>query len=238
MVVLDPITHTYLDADNIQYQSVTRYINNFVPQFDFENKSKQYASKYGMDVEDVRASWKQKNKQSTDFGTLVHEQIEYRLLNKTTLEDAKLDKCVKYIAEEVENNFPEGDYLLEHTLWNKDYKIAGTADLIVDNKKEFSVVDFKTNKQIKYTNDFEEKNLLKPIDHLPNGEYFKYSLQLSFYAYLYKLHTNKIPNRLCFYWLKRKNNNYDDLSNSKWIRYNVPYLEEEIKSILNYEQKN
>lgn len=238
MVILDPTTHIYLDADNNQYQSVTRFINKFVPQFDFDNKSKQYATKYGMDVEEVRDSWRQKNKQSTDFGSMVHEHIEYRLSNKKTKQDLLLEDTVESISGEIEKCFNHGDYLLEHTLWDEKYKIAGTADLIVDSEDDFSIVDFKTNKQIKYTNDFEDKHLLKPVNHLPNSEYFKYALQLSFYAYLYKLRTSKKVNRLCFYWLKRQNNSYDNLKNSKWIRFNVPYLEEEVKTLLNHEEEN
>jgi len=233
MVILDPITHIYLDADNNQYESVTRFINKFVPEFDFEGKSKKYAAKYGMDVEEVRESWKQKNKQSTDFGTLIHEQIENRLHKK----ESKYSRVIEDIAFEIEDNF-EGEYLLEHTLWDVKSKIAGTSDLIVDADSTFSIVDFKTNKQIKYTNDFEDKFLLKPINHLPNSEYFKYALQLSFYSYLYSINTGKMPNRLCFYWLKRKNNSYTNLDTATWVRYNVPYLKEEVEKLLTYAKKN
>lgn len=233
MVVLDPTTHVYLDADNVQYESVTRFINKFVPQFDFEGKSKKYAAKYGLDVEEVRESWRGKNKQSTDFGTLIHEQIEDRLRNKSS----KCENVIESISKEIEETF-EGEYLLEHTLWNVKNKIAGTSDLIINGDTTFSIVDFKTNKQIKFTNDYEEKFLLKPIDHLPNSEYFKYALQLSFYAYLYNLSTGKVPYRLCFYWLKRKNNSYEKLKDSTWTRYNVPYLKEEVEKILEYAKKS
>ena len=233
MVILDPINHVYLDADNNQYESVTRFINKFVPQFDFDNKSKKYAAKYGMDVEEVRESWRQKNKQSTDFGTLIHEQIENRLYKK----ELDYSRIIEDIAFEIEDNF-EGEYLLEHTLWDTKHKIAGTSDLIVDNGNIFSIVDFKTNKQIKYTNDFEDKFLLKPVNHLPNSEYFKYALQLSFYSYLYSKTSGKVLDRSCFYWLKRKNNSYEDFDKAIWVRYNVPYLKEEVEKLLEYAKKN
>jgi ATP-dependent exoDNAse (exonuclease V) beta subunit len=236
MVVLDPTTHTYIDSDNITYQSVTRFINQFVPEFDFDNKSKQYAAKYGLDVEEVRSSWRLKNKQSTDFGTLIHEEIENKLLGQVKDKDLKFKETIIQIADKVEQEFPTGEYLHEHAVWDVEYKIAGTSDLIINEGKTFSIVDFKTNKQIKYTNDYESKFLLKPINHLPNGEYFKYALQLSFYALLYKQTSKLTPNRLCFYWLKRKKGSYEDLTNSEWVRYNVPYLEEEVKTLLDYER--
>ena len=235
MVTLDHTTHTYTDSDQNEYQSVTRFINKFVPEFDFDNKSKQYASKYGLEVEDVRAAWRHKNKQSTDFGTLIHEEIENKLLNKKKDKDLKFKDAIVQIASQVLQDFPQGKYLHEHAVWDKEHKIAGTSDLIVKEDHCFSIVDFKTNKQIKYTNDYESKYLLKPVHHLPNGEYFKYALQLSFYAYLYK-QTNDINcNRLCFYWMKRKNNSYEDLTQCSWVRYNVPDLEEEVKMLLAHE---
>lgn len=234
MVVLDPTNHTYVDTDNNEYQSVTRFINKFVPEFDFDNKSKQYATKYGLNVEDVRASWKLKNKQSTDFGTLIHEDIENILLGNVESEDLKFKETILEITEKVKTEFPKGKYLHEHAVWDENYRIAGTSDLIIKEGKTFSIVDFKTNKQIKYYNEYEDKYLLKPVEHLPNGEYFKYALQLSFYAYLYKQQHNVIPNRLCFYWLKRKKVSYEDLNGSTWVRYNVPYLEEEVKTLLDH----
>lgn len=238
MVILDPTTHTYLDADDVQYQSVTRFINKFVPEFDFENKSKQYAAKYGLDVEEVRDSWKQKNKQSTDFGTLIHESIEYRLKNKNLPKDCNDPDVIENIASKIEEEFRPGEFLLEQIIWDKDYKLAGTSDLIIDNSDTFSIVDFKTNKQIKYTNVYEEKFLLKPVDHLPNGEYFKYALQLSFYAYMFNKKTGKTLDRLSFFWLKRKNNSYENLKDVRWVRYNVPYLKEEILDMLEYDRKS
>jgi ATP-dependent exoDNAse (exonuclease V) beta subunit len=232
-VVLEPDTHTYHDNLGRELRSVTRFINNFVPQFDFEKKSKDYASKYGMNVEEVREKWTKKNKDSTDFGTKIHSLIESSL-NKKLVEPGPFFKPVKSITDELIESF-NGKYLTETVVYDMEHLIAGTSDLIVDNEASFSVVDFKTNKQIKYTNDFEDKFLLRPISHLPNSEYFKYSLQLSFYAYFYSNYTGKAVDRLCFYWLKRtKVENYDDATGAKWVRYNVPYLKEEVKLCLEH----
>jgi ATP-dependent exoDNAse (exonuclease V) beta subunit len=232
-ITLEPASHIYSDELGQEYKSVTRFINQFVPHFDFEQKSKNYAAKYGMNVEEVRESWTQKNKDSTDFGTKIHSLIE-NYINKKTIEPSTFFIPVKNIVDELFNCF-SGIFITESVIYDSHRKIAGTSDLIVDDGSRFSIVDFKTNKQIKYTNDFEDKFLLKPISHLPNSEYFKYSLQLSFYAYFYKNITGKNVDRLCFYWLKRsKAENYTDLSRSKWLRYNVPYLKEEVESCLNH----
>ena len=233
MIIFDAEAHTYTDTIGRNYESVTRFINRFVPQFDFEDKSKKYASKYGMDVEEVRKDWKSKNKSSTDFGTKVHSLIE-EAIRDNVLVPGDFFNIVKSMYDEVQLSY-KGKYLTETIVYNTEYQIAGMSDLIIDNENSFSLIDFKTNKQIKYTNDFEDKNLLKPIKHLPNSEYFKYSLQLSFYAYFYSLQTGKQLDRLAFYWLKRKNaKDYTSLSDCSWVRYNAPYLKEEVIQCLNY----
>lgn len=232
-VVLEPISHTYSDEIGREYKSVTRFINQFVPQFDFEQKSKNYAAKYGMNVEDVREKWTKKNKDSTDFGTRIHTLIE-NSINKKSVDFGPFSKLVTLITDELVEQFT-GKFVTESVIYDPINLIAGTSDLIVDNGDSFSVVDFKTNKQIKYTNDFDDKFLLKPISHLPNSEYFKYSLQLSFYAFFYNNLTGKKIDRLCFYWLKRtKAEDYESTAGAKWVRYNVPYLKEEVTACLNH----
>lgn len=239
MVILNPTTHTYLDADNNVYKSVTTLIKEFVPHFDFEKKSKQYASKYGLDVEEVRDSWRLKNKQSTDFGTKIHKEIETLISEGSYTGEKDHKEIIESIVDTLKKNFKPGDFLLEHVVFNKEVKIAGTADVIVDRPDSFSVLDFKTNKDFKIQSMY-EKFLTGPVSHLPNGEFFKYSLQLSFYAHFYSLMTGKMVDRLCVFWLDRgKNNkNYDTVKDSKWVRYNLPYLKEEVLSCLEYAAKS
>lgn len=233
IITLDPESHTYQDELGVEYTSVTRLINKFVPSFDFEQKSKLYASKYGMDVEVVRENWTKKNRDSTDFGTKIHSFIE-TALNTKKITNNEYKKVVKGIVDMLYEGF-SGTYKTEKIISDVQRRVAGTADLIVENDTSFSIIDFKTNKQIKYTNDFEDKFLHKPLSHLPNSEYFKYSLQLSFYAFFYNNITNKQVDRLSFFWLKRSDAaNYSDLSSTKWLRYNVPYLKEEVESVLDY----
>lgn len=238
MIVLDPITHTYIDSDNNKYKSVTTLIKEFVPKFDFEAKSKSYAAKYGLNVEEVRESWRQKNVESTNFGTLIHKEIE-NLLNEGVFNGEPAHKdSIEEITGKIVKDFKPGNFLLEHIVFNTEYKIAGTADVIVDNKDTFSVLDFKTNKEFKTHNPY-DKFMLEPLSHLPNGEFFKYSLQLSFYAYFYNLQTDKKLDRLAVYWLDRSknNNSYTKLNKSKWVRYNLPYLKEEVLDCLSYNEK-
>ena len=79
----------------------------------------------------------------------------------------------------------------EELVWVDEYKVAGTADLIIEhNDYEFSVGDFKTNKSIDFCSKYGDR-LLDPVSHLSDCNYNIYSLQLSLYAYLFSLRTGK-----------------------------------------------
>jgi hypothetical protein len=110
------------------------------------------------------------------------------------------------------------------------------SDIVIHNKdkKTFNVYDFKTNKKLRYVSPFSD-NMLKPINQYPCSEFFIYSLQLSMYAYLYKLMSGLEPLRLKIFWYQREEpENYSNIK-GEWKIINVPYLEEDIIKCLYYE---
>lgn len=118
----------------------------------------------------------------------------------------------------------------ELMLWNDEYEIAGTADLIIDhNDKEFSVGDFKTNKEIKYCNEYGE-HMLNPVSHLSACNYNIYSLQLSLYAYFYHLRTGKQCRRVFLMYEQNNEWNYIPANNMQYeVLMMLKYYNEIIK---------
>lgn len=234
-VTLEKKTHTYKTDAGVKYKSVSSLIDQFVPFFDFEQKSYDYAIKYNIPVEEVRANWREKNKKSTDYGQKIHGKIEELLSEKTFVHK---DKIYNEIVQHVERLItPKTKLLTEHIIHNNEFKVAGTSDLILERKNDFDIVDFKTNKKIKFENPFDDGMLLFPLNHIPNAEYFKYSLQLSLYAYMYELMTEKQLYRMCIFWFKRKKPEDYELFEGTWVKYPLPYLREEAKTILEYGAK-
>lgn len=116
----------------------------------------------------------------------------------------------------------------EQLVWIDEYKVAGTADLIIEhNDYEFSVGDFKTNKSIDFYNKFGQR-LLNPISHLSDCNYNIYSLQLSLYAYLFSLKSGKKCRKLFLMHLK------DD----KWNYIPCNNMEYEIRMMLKWYKNN
>jgi hypothetical protein len=230
-ITLDSKTHTYSTRQGINYKSVSALIDQFVPFFDFEQKSYDYAKKYGIPVEEVRSNWREKNKNSTVFGHTIHTNIEKLITEQKT---EHKDKIYDQIIKEVNKFNTKGSQLLtEQIIYNDEYKIAGTSDLIVDRKNDFDIIDFKTNKKIKFENPFNEL-LLYPVHHLQNAEYFKYSLQLSLYALMQEKLANKKAYRLVMFWFKRKKPEDYECLEGTWLKYSIPYLKEEAEMLIEY----
>jgi hypothetical protein len=211
---------------------VSALIEQFTPFFDFEQKSYEYSLKHGIPVEEVRNNWREKNVKSTTFGKQIHSTIETLITEKAKSHDEKIyDQIIKEISR---FDVKGSKFLTEEIIYNNDHRLAGTSDLIVERKEDFDIIDFKTNKKIKFENSFEDQNLLYPVAHLKNAEFHKYALQLSLYAYMYEKLTKKRAYRLVVFWLKRKKpEDYSQLDGT-WVRYSMPYLREEAELVIEY----
>jgi hypothetical protein len=231
-ITLDHKTHTYTNRDGQKYKSVSALIEQFTPFFDFEQKSYEYSLKHGIPVEEVRNNWREKNVKSTTFGKQIHSTIETLITEKAKSHDEKIyDQIIKEISR---FDVKGSKFLTEEIIYNNDHRLAGTSDLIVERKEDFDIIDFKTNKKIKFENSFEDQNLLYPVAHLKNAEFHKYALQLSLYAYMYEKLTKKRAYRLVVFWLKRKKpEDYSQLDGT-WVRYSMPYLREEAELVIEY----
>jgi hypothetical protein len=224
--ILKKSNHTYSDAQNNEYKSISSVLSKIKPKFDLEQKAVDYAVKKNMDVKDVLLLWEEKKNTGLNFGTVIHENIESYFLNKKVLDDRYFE-IIKEIYDQV---YVDGGYN-ELICFDKNKLICGTADYVYFKSNSFVIVDFKTNLKFNFENNFENKFLLNPVEHLPNSEYFVYALQLSFYAYMISKLTGLRCDNLSVYWLKRQIDTKDKFK-AKWLRYTVPYLEKEVKDIL------
>ena len=68
--------------------------------------------------------------------------------------------------------------------------------------------------------------MLPPLNHITVSEYSGYSLQLSLYAYMQeKLTGQRVGELACFYF---------DRLQSKWHKFNTPYLKNDVERMLNW----
>ncbi len=80
-------------------------------------------------------------------------------------------------------NFEDSGVYTELLLYNHDFKIAGQADWVMKLGKHVTIRDYKTSKTIE-KKAFMDETLYHPLTHLPNANFYSYSIQLSLYGYL------------------------------------------------------
>ena len=234
--VFEEKAHTYTDpSDHFKYLSVTKWVDQFKPFFDEKAQAQKIALRTGVTVDLILQEWKEKRDNSKIFGTAIHKELEY--FHQTGKIKNKLFTPVIDNFKQLRLNLDTKTCFLEKLVFNRKLGIAGTSDVIIHNKdkKTFNVYDFKTNKKLRLHTPFKEV-LKEPLNSFPATEYFIYSLQISMYAYLYKLMSRLEPLRLKIFWYNRvEPENYNNFTGN-WEVFNTPYMEEEILKCLYYEK--
>jgi len=213
--------HSYSNArTGLKYFSVTSVINSYKEPFDVEKFSKIVAQREGVTQEEIKNKWKTIKDTACDYGTDSHKKLENYIISGgvENSNDEMVRKFVNISSIDVKKTKSET------IVFNHEYRIAGTADFIIDNGKTFDVYDLKTNKNFNSSSKY-NKFLYSPLSHLSECEYNIYSLQVSTYAFLYSNMTGKNVGNLHIYWFNRETNNF--------VRYTTPYLYTDIKNMLN-----
>lgn len=227
MVTFKEDTHQYFNEYGVEYKSGTGFLHLYDKEFDTVGVATKVAIKEGVSVDVILEKWKKNSEEACSYGTNIHLIMEnyiktgIRIPEHNLLYDSFDDITgdMRKWAKSVHS---------EKMLWNDEYQIAGTADLIIDhNKDEFSVGDFKTNKAIHFCSDWGER-MLNPISHLSSCNYNLYSLQLSLYAHMYSLLTGKRCRRIFLMHLK----------NGIWNEITANFMKYEIEVMLFHYKKN
>lgn len=232
-IIFDPASHTYTRIqDGVKFVSVTTHINKFKPKSDFEKIAEKIALRRGTAKQEVLKEWEEIKNKGLDFGNRIHQNIQNYLEGKEC--NPELIDFLKKM--QTDHKLQSKKLLSEHLVYDMQYQIAGMSDLIAEymDNNFFEVIDYKTNKKFSFgSSDWESSHFLDPVSHLPCNEYFTYALQLSMYAYIFSKMSGKKPSRLTVYWLKRKDvKNYQSFQ-GVWKKIGMPYLEDEVVSLLN-----
>jgi ATP-dependent exoDNAse (exonuclease V) beta subunit len=187
--------HRYASVVNgkeIEYTSGTTFVHKFFPEFDPDGKIlERCALREGKTPAQLKKEWDDNRDASCLFGTRVHAICEDVLLARERRFKPKDDRERGTFERgaEMANLFRQKlDVLGVEKIVFSPYlprPIAGTVDLLARSRKDGSILilDWKTNKSIDRENRW-NKFGLDPIRHVPDLNYWHYSLQLSLYQYL------------------------------------------------------
>lgn len=210
-VKLEPISHRYYSSDGDEYISVSKSLHHIEEPFNKELISYASAKKQlkielktektgiqpsedqiKMRQQILLAQWADKNKRSTDHGTLIHNTIEnYLKSGGVSCGNEELDGMARSVYETYLKEYKT--FYAEEVLYSAHFNLAGTSDFLGvrkgGKKPVIDIVDYKTNasKGIQFRSEY-GKFLLEPVSHLEHCNYIHYCLQQSIYGRMLEDH--------------------------------------------------
>jgi len=196
-IQFDEPTHVYtVQGSSKGIISCTKFLHEFFGHFDAKGTiRKMMASpkwtenkwyKPGITAKEIEEQWNANGREASGAGTAMHLAIEQFLNGSEHV-------ILPHIKETTEwryfMNFwrEHGDdlepYRTEWEVWSEDHKLAGQIDMVYRRKSDgkFLIYDWKRSKEIKTENKFQTG--LPPIQHLPDCNYWHYTLQLNVYRW-------------------------------------------------------
>lgn len=195
-ILFEPIHHTY-HFDDKKLVSATEYIKRFYKPFDSETISHVSSKSWGVKQDEVKELWSIGGKLTADFGTLIHQALEYytnyRTVGGVISESKGIEEnyalpshpILKVIVQEFDSiDTSKNKIITEALITDVKNGFCGHADRIeiIDEKKKICRIgDYKINVNAAEI-DPKRNKVLAPFDSLPASKLSKYQLQMSFYA--------------------------------------------------------
>ena len=239
LIVFDEEPHIYTitsDPDSA-YTSCTTFIHKFFGHFDADaiidkmvNSRAWSKNKYhGKTREEIKMLWEINRNEASLAGTAMHKAIEDFYNGELTLEQLKpmpnLQHFLKFYEELGDKLSP---YRSEWMIFDTDYKLAGSIDFITKNiDGSLDLWDWKRSREIKRENPWQQG--LRPVQHLPDTNYWHYSLQLNLYKTLLEKNYDVKVRNLSLVVMHPNQDSYEVIE--------VSDLTRELKLILNHRVK-
>jgi len=246
-------THVYtIDGVRAGWTSCTGFLHNFFGHFDADaviakmmKSPKWFESKYfGMTAEQIKKQWSDKGTASSVAGTRMHLDIEHfynamPAINPCTysMEDGFAGLAIdKWVPQEG----AEWDYFCEYqrkhaaalglrpfrTEWlvfDPEHKVAGSIDMVyMKPDGTLAIYDWKRVEDLKTDNKFQSG--LGPVSHLPDTNYWHYSLQLNVYRYILQKHYGYTVSDLALVVLHP--------GNSSWRVFKLNFMDDEVSEMM------
>jgi hypothetical protein len=162
---------------------------------------------YQMTKEEIRELWNQNGKNASSLGTKMHYDIECFMNQDIVDEDnqpvfATHEELLDVYQQDLDQGIPppnlseEWQFFLEYAktfpnlkpyrtewmIYDEDLKLAGSIDMVYENPDgSLMIYDWKRAKEISKTTGFKKYGKTECINHLPDTNFWHYSLQLNTY---------------------------------------------------------
>ena len=227
-ISFDEGPHIYTINGDSSFTSVTTWNHSHFKEFDADliidkmMKSKKWPnSKYfGKTKEEIKAGWKKNALSASTAGTKLHYDIEcfYNQChnNNDSVEYGYFMNFYKQYSD-------LKPFRTEWMIWDEALKLAGSIDMVFEDLDgSLLIYDWKRCKEIKKFNNYDSA-ITPCIEHLPDSNFWHYSLQLNTYKAIIEKNYGRTVSGLYLVCLHPNKDNYR--------RIKVPDLSEEISDL-------
>ncbi len=232
-ISFDEGPHIYTIDGDSDYMSVTSWNSTHFPKFDADsviskmmNSPRWSKSPYfGMTREEIKMKWNNDGIEASEAGTKMHYNIECFYNGMDVEDDGSLEwKYFREFNEAVGNELTP--YRTEWMVWDKELRLAGSVDMLFENPDgTLQIYDWKRSKKVVKENKWASA-IVDCISHLPDANFWKYSLQLNTYKWILEKNYGKKISNMFLVWLHPNN------SGNSYLRYEVDSLPKEMEDLV------
>ena len=226
--------HIYTINGDSDFMSVTRWNHSHFGHFDadkiidkiFMSRKWGPAHKYwGKTKEEIKKMWKDKGQAASTAGTKMHYDIECFYNDMDVEVDLDCDEFEYFMRFENEIGQYMKPYRTEWMIWDNELKFAGSIDMTFEHEDgSISIYDWKRSVGIKKENPFQSATT-PCISHLPDSNFWHYSLQLNTYKALLEKNYGKKVKDMYLVCLHPNN------ENKSYQKIEVADLQQEIRDL-------
>lgn len=227
-IVFEDEGHKYtIDGVCGKYTSVTTLVHKQFGKFDADTiiknmmaSPKWRKSKYfGKTSKEIKKIWDDTGNEAATAGNKLHLDIEYYYNNCPRENDSteytyfnNFIKCMDVIAK----RSPEKKlipYRTEWTVFDDDIGLAGSIDMCFTKPDgTIAIYDWKRSKEIKKTSFYVKYSKNPVLSHIPDLNYWHYSLQLNLYKKILERKYGKTVSEMWLVCLHPNHKNYQRIS--------------------------
>jgi len=232
-ITFDEGPHIYTIDGDSSFTSSTTWVHKHFGHFDADviitkmmsSKRWPQSKYYSKTRQDIKDEWEKNRDEAATAGTKMHYDIECFYNNNVIINDSDEYNYFKTFESDYSHLKP---YRTEWEVFDKELKIAGSIDMTYEDEDGNIVIyDWKRSKEIKKENRY-QSSITPGLEHLPDTNFWHYSLQLNIYKYLLEKNYGKKVVGMFLVCLHPNNKNHS------YIRLEVNHLKDEMDTIIRH----
>lgn len=220
--------HTYWHENGEQYMSFSELFAEIGGSFEANKIAYFVGGKTEVGMNAKLSEWEEKRKDGVRVDNALTHYLKH---GEVPAEFNDMNLAIIHLGESC---YDYAKVLPQQTLFNEDYRTAGTCDnlCLTTNRKDAGLVLSDTKCYEKMEEDlYKGRGWLKaPFEHLPNSKFIKTAFQLSYYGHHAEKLTGKKIKELFIHLIQPSTCKNDWNVNHKKIA--VPYLKHDIEIFL------